>query len=112
MDAATARPTRPQTGELACGTKRCSSSLMLGLRPGELHKLTWDHVDLDEGIIHVWSSASRTGDVKTPQSRRSSSTRSARLPSAPGRRPIPRRRPGVLLRGRAHVQPLGAELAV
>jgi integrase len=46
-------------------------SLMLGLRPGELRKLTWDHVDLDKGIIHVWRSASRTGDVKTPQSKRS-----------------------------------------
>jgi hypothetical protein len=46
-------------------------SLMLGLRPGELRKLTWDHVDLDKGIIHVWRSASRTGDVNTPQSKRS-----------------------------------------
>ena len=46
-------------------------SLMLGLRPGELRKLTWDHVDLDKGVIHVWRSASRTGDVKTPQSKRS-----------------------------------------
>ncbi len=46
-------------------------SLMLGLRPGELRKLAWDHVDLDRGIIHVWRSASRTGDVKTPQSKRS-----------------------------------------
>jgi len=46
-------------------------SLMLGLRPGELRKLAWDHVDLDSGIVHVWRSASRTGDVKTPQSKRS-----------------------------------------
>jgi hypothetical protein len=46
-------------------------SLMLGLRPGELRKLAWDHVDLDSGVIHVWRSASRTGDVKTPQSKRS-----------------------------------------
>jgi integrase len=46
-------------------------SLMLGLRPGELRKLTWDHVDLDRGVIHVWRSASRTGDVKTPHSKRS-----------------------------------------
>jgi hypothetical protein len=46
-------------------------SLMLGLRPGELRKLTWDHVDLDNAVIHVWRSASRTGDVKTPQSKRS-----------------------------------------
>jgi integrase len=28
-------------------------------------------VDLDKGIIHVWRSASRTGDVKTPKSKRS-----------------------------------------
>jgi len=46
-------------------------SLMLGLRPGELRKLAWHHVDLDKGIIHVRRSASRIGDVKTPQSKRS-----------------------------------------
>ena len=46
-------------------------SLTLGLRPGELRKLSWDHVDLDKGVIHVWRSASRTGDVKTPKSKRS-----------------------------------------
>jgi hypothetical protein len=26
-------------------------SITLGLRPGELRKLTWDHVDLDKGVI-------------------------------------------------------------
>jgi len=46
-------------------------SITLGLRPGELRKLTWDHVDLDRKVIHVWRSASRTGDVKTPHSKRS-----------------------------------------
>jgi integrase len=46
-------------------------SLTLGLRPGELRKLSWDHVDLDQEVIHVWRSASRTGDVKTPSSKRS-----------------------------------------
>ena len=46
-------------------------SITLGLRPGELRKLTWDHVDLDNEVIHVWRSASRTGDVKTPKSKRS-----------------------------------------
>jgi integrase len=46
-------------------------SITLGLRPGELRKLTWDHVDLDSKVIHVWRSASRTGDVKTPHSKRS-----------------------------------------
>src|SRR6266568_7572456 len=46
-------------------------SITLGLRPGELRKLAWDHVDLDNAVIHVWQSASRTGDVKTPKSKRS-----------------------------------------
>ena len=46
-------------------------AITLGLRPGELRKLSWDHVDLDQGVIHVWRSASRTGEVKTPNSRRS-----------------------------------------
>ena len=46
-------------------------SITLGLRPGELRKLAWDHVDLHNGVIHVWRSASRTGDVKTPKSKRS-----------------------------------------
>jgi site-specific recombinase XerC len=46
-------------------------SITLGLRPGELRKLTWDHVDLNRGVIHVWKSASRTGDTKTPKSKRS-----------------------------------------
>jgi integrase len=46
-------------------------SITLGLRPGELRKLSWDHVDLDSAVIHVWRSASRTGDVKTPKSKRS-----------------------------------------
>jgi len=46
-------------------------SITVGLRSGELRKLTWDLVDLDAGVIHVWRSASRTGDVKTPKSKRS-----------------------------------------
>lgn len=46
-------------------------SITLGLRPGELRTLTWDHVDLDRGVIHVWRSASRSGDTKTPASKRS-----------------------------------------
>jgi len=44
-------------------------SITLGLRPGELRRLTWDHVDLDNGVVHVWRSASRSGDVKTPKSK-------------------------------------------
>jgi integrase len=46
-------------------------SITLGLRPGELRKLTWDNVDLAYGVIHVWRSASRTGETKTPHSKRS-----------------------------------------
>ncbi|HEX6525606.1 MAG TPA: site-specific integrase [Streptosporangiaceae bacterium] len=46
-------------------------SITLGLRPGELRKLTWDLVDLDRGVVHVWRSASKSGDTKTPQSKRS-----------------------------------------
>jgi integrase len=46
-------------------------SITLGLRPGELRKLTWDHVDLDRGVVHVWRSASQSGDTKTPRSKRS-----------------------------------------
>ena len=46
-------------------------SITLGLRPGELRKLTWDHVNLNRGVVHVWRSASKTGDTKTPKSKRS-----------------------------------------
>jgi integrase len=46
-------------------------SITLGLRPGELRKLTWDHVDLTRGVVHVWRSASKTGDTKTSKSKRS-----------------------------------------
>jgi integrase len=55
-------------------------SITLGLRPGELRKLAWDHVDLDNAVIHVWRSASRTGDVKTPKSKRSLVLPSAQSP--------------------------------
>jgi integrase len=46
-------------------------AITLGLRPGELRALTWEHVDLANGVIHVWHSARRGGDTKTPKSRRS-----------------------------------------
>lgn len=46
-------------------------AIALGLRPGELRALAWDHVDLDRGVIHVWRSTRRDGDAKTPKSRRS-----------------------------------------
>ncbi|HEV2374828.1 MAG TPA: hypothetical protein VGS19_22030 [Streptosporangiaceae bacterium] len=43
-------------------------SITLGMRPGELRALRWDHVELDKAVIHVWRSARRGGDVKTPKS--------------------------------------------
>ncbi|MGH3251834.1 MAG: tyrosine-type recombinase/integrase, partial [Trebonia sp.] len=46
-------------------------AITIGLRPGELRKLTWDLVDLNQGVVHVWRSASKSGDTKTPQSKRS-----------------------------------------
>jgi integrase len=46
-------------------------SITLGLRPGELRKLAWDHVDLTRGVVHVWRSAGKTGDTKTLKSKRS-----------------------------------------
>jgi integrase len=44
-------------------------SITLGLRPGELCKLSWDMVDLTGGIVHVWRSASKSGDTKTAKSK-------------------------------------------
>ena len=46
-------------------------AITLGLRPGELRKLTWDHVDMAGGVVRVWRSASKSGDTKTPKSKRS-----------------------------------------
>ena len=46
-------------------------AITLGLRPGELRQLTWQHVDVTGGVIHVWRSASKAGDTKTPKSKRS-----------------------------------------
>jgi hypothetical protein len=77
LDAATCRSCRAQLGLDTDGTDllRLEAlfvlSITLGLRPGELRGLRWDHVNLDEGVIHVWRSARRGGDVKTPKSRRS-----------------------------------------
>ncbi len=99
-------------------------SITLGLRPGELRKLAWDHVDLDNAVIHVWRSASRTGDVKTPKSKRSlvlpkrAVTALQAAQEAPGRRTAGRRcrlarqQPRLLPRGRAHVHQRRAQLAV
>jgi hypothetical protein len=36
-----------------------------------LRKLTWDHIDLSRGVVHVWRSASISGDTKTPKFKRS-----------------------------------------
>ena len=55
-------------------------SITLGLRPGELRDLAWDHVDLSRGVVHVWRSAGKSGDTKTPQSKRSLELPSARSP--------------------------------
>lgn len=46
-------------------------AVMLGLRPGELRALRWDHVDFDRSVLHVWKSSRLGGDTKTPQSKRS-----------------------------------------
>jgi integrase len=73
----TCRACRSQLGidDLADAAVRLEAlfvlSITVGLRPGELRKLTWDLVDLDAGVIHVWRSASRSGDVKTLKSKRS-----------------------------------------
>jgi site-specific recombinase XerD len=77
LAATTCRSCRPQIGLDGDGPDllRLEAlfvlSLTLGMRPGELRGLRWDHLDLDKGIIHVWRSARRGGDVKTPKSRRS-----------------------------------------
>lgn len=39
-------------------------AITLRLRPTELRKLTWDLFDLNIGVVHVWRSTSRSGDVK------------------------------------------------
>ena len=77
LKAVTCRSCRHQLGLDGTGTSfgRLEAlfvlSITLGLRPGELRGLRWDHLDLDKGIIHVWRSARRGGDVKTAKSRRS-----------------------------------------
>jgi len=74
---ATCRTCRSQLGmdDADDGTLRLQAlfvlSITLGLRPGELRKLTWDHVNLNRGVVHIWRSASKTGDTKTPKSKRS-----------------------------------------
>ncbi len=73
----TCRPCRAQLGldQLAEANGRLAAlfavAITLGLRPGELRALRWDHVNLDQGVVYVWRSTRRDGDTKTPQSRRS-----------------------------------------
>jgi integrase len=45
---------------------------MLGLRPGEIRALKWEHVDLKKGVLYVVKYARKTGDgaTKTEASRR------------------------------------------
>jgi integrase len=45
-------------------------SIYMGLRPGELLKLRWDHVDLDEAVLYVWRSTSEGDKTKNKQSKR------------------------------------------
>lgn len=45
-------------------------SIYLGLRPGELIKLRWDHVDLDSAVLYVWRSTSEGDATKNKQSKR------------------------------------------
>jgi integrase len=51
--------------------------IYVGLRPGELRTLTWEHVDLGAGVIYVWRSTGRGGKTKTATSKRT-----LRLPKA------------------------------
>ncbi len=50
--------------------------LVLGMRPGELTGLRWEHIDFDTDVISVWKSLKHRrgklweGDTKTKQSRR------------------------------------------
>ena len=48
-------------------------AITLGMRPGEIRALTWDHLDQDNGIIHI----ARPGARPKP----SAPTRSARPPN-------------------------------
>ena len=49
---------------------------VLGMRPGELTGLLWEHIDFDSGIITIWESLKHRkgklsqGDTKTKRSRR------------------------------------------
>jgi integrase len=46
---------------------------MLGLRPGEIRALKWEHIDFSKGVVYVLKYGRRTGDgeTKTVLSRRS-----------------------------------------
>jgi integrase len=96
-------------------------AITLGLRPGELRALRWDHVDLDKGVIYVWRSARRDGDTKVPpipDPAQTSTQRPENAPQPPGSRTpgsggdLARSRPGVLPRRRPALHPRCLELAL
>ena len=113
---ATCRSCRRQLGLDAVGddNQRLAAlfvlAITLGLRPGELRKLAWDHVELGRGVVHVWRSASASGDTKTPQSKRSlilpkraitalSAHKACKIANAKPRAELARDQPGLLPRG-------------
>lgn len=44
-------------------------ALFTGMRRGEIFALTWENIDLDQGIIHVRTSASMADGIKAPKSK-------------------------------------------
>jgi len=74
------RPSRSMTEDQARAVLRAAREdrlraafmvgLAMGLRPGELRALRWEHVDLDSKVMYVWTSTRRGGDTKTATSRR------------------------------------------
>ena len=99
-------------------------SITLGLRPGELRKLSWDHVDLDNAghpRVAVGEPDRRRQDPEVEALARAPQARRRRAPGpqeAPGGRTAGRGRrlagqqPRLLPRGRAHVHQRRAQLAV
>lgn len=59
--------TRPTGGSKRSSFSRSPSAYV----PVNFASFHGDHVDLNTGVIHVWRSASKSGDTKTPQSKRS-----------------------------------------
>jgi integrase len=67
-------------------------ALTVALRPGELRALTWEHLDLDNSMVHVWRSARNGGDTKRLGSRRFPGASEAHRGSAQGAQEKPGRR--------------------